>query len=75
MGKKIKTVLAMVIMAVSIGGCHGEDRTNEKQAQVSDKREGIDIKIAFWGASGEEDALKKAAEGMTEEIEGIRSVE
>ncbi len=73
MRKGISVVLVLGIMLLSISGCK---RGNQDDKIIQDKeKEGIVLKIAFWGASGEEEALKKAAEGIEDEIEGIDSIE
>lgn len=75
MRKKLVALLGAAAVAAAVTACAD---TGSKEAETpvkkAEEEKGIVLKIALWGASGEEKALREAAKGLEEAVEGIDSV-
>lgn len=73
MKKRMIMVLVCALLLGTAAGCAAKEKENAADIDAGSE-EGIELKIAFWGASGEEEALKEAAKGMEDTVDGIASI-
>ena len=77
MKKNLKVLLGAAVIAMVVTACSGSDTGSETvkaPVKKAEEKKGVVLKIALWGAAGEEKALKEAAKGLEEAVEGIDSV-
>lgn len=75
MRKKLVTLMGAVAVAAVFTACSiAGSEVAEAPVKKVEEEKGVVLKIALWGASGEEKALKEAARGLEEAVEGIDSV-
>ena len=60
-------------VALILSGCHSEEGKGGSVGN-QEPESGVQLKIAFWGSSGEEQALKEAAVGLEKTVNGVSSV-
>lgn len=73
MKRMILTIL-LCSAVLALSACNAEKGSGKTDTGKNTGSKDIELKIAFWGAAGEEDALKEAAEGITGEVAGVSAV-
>lgn len=69
MRKRYYSLVLAGLMLLGISGCQKGREIDVESAKR--KTDSTEMKIAFWGASGEEEALKKAMDGVEDEVGNI----